>query len=68
MKLYQKVTFYLLLYFTRIQLAALHFNENAHHDQTVTKAGELRYIVFPQYNKGGYVVKVTKDHTYGKNC
>ena len=59
-----------MMYFTRIQLAALHFNENAHRDQAITKAGELRYdIVFPKFKKGGYVVKkVTKDPTYGKNC
>ena len=58
----------MILYFVRIQLAALHFNENAHRDQAVTKAGELRYgIVFPKYKKGGYIVKVTKDPTYGKN-
>lgn len=57
-----------ILYITRIQLAALHFNENAHREQAVTKAGEPRYdIVFPKYKKGGYIVKkVTNDPTYGK--
>ena len=58
------------LHLTRIQLAALHFNENAHRKQAVTKTGEPRYnIVFPKYKKGGHVVKkVAKDPTYGKNC
>ena len=52
---------------SRIQLAALHFNENANREQAMTKAGEHRFnIVFPKYKKGGYIVrKVTKDPTYG---
>ena len=54
---------------TRIQLAALHFNENANREQAVSQAGEPRYdLVFPKYKKGGYVVKkITKDPTYGNN-
>lgn len=53
----------------RIQLAALHFNENSSRDQAVTKGGDRRFdIVFPKYKKGGHVVKkVTKDPTYSKS-
>ena len=59
----------------RVQLAALHFNENALHfnensgrAQATTKQGEERYdVVFPKYKKGGYIVrKVTVDPTYRK--
>ena len=40
-----------------MQLAALHFNENANRQLAVTKKGEERYdIVFPKYKKGGYIV------------
>ena len=57
------------LYSVRIQLVALHFNENAHHEQAVTKAGEPRYdVVFPKYKKGGHIVKkVAKEPTYSKD-
>ena len=53
---------------TRLQLAALHFNENACRDQAITKKGEGRYdILFPKYKKGGHIVRnVTVDPTYGK--
>ena len=53
----------------RIQLAALHFNENANQEQAVSPAGEPRYdLVFPKFKKGGYIVKkITKDPTYGNN-
>ena len=54
----------------RLQLAALHFNENAHRDQAVTKQGARRFdIVFPKHKKGGYVVKkVLVNAAYGKVC
>ena len=56
------------IYTIRLQLAALHFNENANRKQAVTKRGEERYdVVFPKYKKGGYIVrKVVQDPTYGK--
>lgn len=58
----------IVILIVRIQVAVLHFNENANKEQAVTKAGEQRYsIVFPKYKKGGYIVKkVNKDPTYGK--
>ena len=62
-------TCYICHAFSKIQLAALHYNENANCDQAITKAGEQRYnnIVFPKDKKGDYIVhKVIKDPTYGK--
>lgn len=52
----------------RVQLAALHFNENSNRAQATTQQGEERYdVVFPKYKKGGYVVrKITVDPTYCK--
>ena len=52
----------------RLELAILHFNENANRQEATTKDGEDRYdIVFPKYKKGGYVVrKVTADPTFSK--
>lgn len=54
--------------FLRLQLAALHFNENSDHAQAVTKEGSRRNgIIFPKYKKGGYVVrKVLVNATYSK--
>ena len=51
----------------RLQLAALHFNENSNRKQAITKSGKERYdVVFPKYKKGGYVVrKVVVKPTYG---
>ena len=53
----------------RLQLAALHFNENANREQSRTKEGEEQYdIVFPKYKKGGYIVKkVISNPTYAEN-
>ena len=58
----------ILLYIIRLQLAALHFNENANRKPAVTKMGEEMYdIIFPKYKKGSYVVrKVMQDPSYGK--
>ena len=58
----------LLIPLSRIQLAALHFNENSNQKQAITKKGERQFsIVFPKYKKGGYIVKkVTEEATYGK--
>ena len=55
-------------FLNRLQLAALHFNENTNRVQAVTKQGTRRYdVVFPKYKKGGYVVKkVLTNATYGK--
>ena len=40
----------------RLELAALHFNENSNREQARTKEGEEQYdIVFPKYKKGGYI-------------
>lgn len=52
----------------RLQLAALHFNENSNRSQAVTKQGAKRYdIVFPKYKKGGYIVKkILLNATYSK--
>ena len=51
----------------RLELAALHFNENSNRKQALTKEGEEQYdIVFPKYKKGGYIVqKVVEKPTYG---
>jgi len=56
-------------YTFRLQLSALHFNENANRKQAVTKKGEERYdIVFPKYKKGGYIVrKIVQDPSYGRS-
>ena len=53
----------------RLQLAALHFNENTKRSQAVTKQGTRRYdVVYPKYKKGGYVVKkILENATYGMN-
>ena len=48
----------------RLQLAALHFNENASREQAVTKKGDERYDI--TFKKGGYIVKkVLAYPTYG---
>lgn len=54
----------------RLQIAALHHNENADRPQTHTKSGEKRYsVLYPKYKKGGYIVrKVSVDPTYCKLC
>jgi hypothetical protein len=51
----------------RLELAALHFNENSNCEQAVTKEGDEQYdVVFPKYKKGGYIVrKVVEKPTYG---
>lgn len=56
------------LFIFRLQLAALHFNENSGRAQAVTKQGSKRFdVIFPKYKKGGYVVrKVLVNATYGK--
>lgn len=53
---------------SRLQLAALHCNENANREQAKTKSGEERYsIVYPKYKQGGHIVrKIITNPTYGK--
>ena len=57
------------MYFNlRLQLSALHFNENSQRAHAVTRQGDKRHdIIFPKYKKGGHVVrKVLVDATYSK--
>lgn len=51
-----------------MQIAILHFNENANRDQAITMEGEERFdVLFPKYKAGGYVVKKVKvDPTFSK--
>ena len=56
-------------YTCRLQLAALHFNENTNRrKQAVTKQGTKQYnVAFPKYKKEGYTIKkVLVNATYGK--
>ena len=57
-----------MMFECRLQLAALHFNENSGREQATTQHREERYdILFPKFKKGGYIVrKVTVDPTYGE--
>ena len=52
----------------RLQIAALHYNENADRPQALTKSGEKRYsVLYPKYKKGGYIIrKLSVDPTYCK--
>ena len=54
--------------YIRLQLAALHFNENSSREQAVTQQGELRYeVLFPKFKRGGYTVrKKTVQPTYSE--
>ena len=65
---YKQIIYSLFLSSCRLQLAALHFNENSSREQAITKEDEERYdLVFPKYKKGGYIVKrVTVNPTYSK--
>ncbi|KAK7881412.1 hypothetical protein WMY93_029821 [Mugilogobius chulae] len=45
----------------RLQLAALHYNENAIRAQAATASGELRWsIKYPKYKHGDYTVRALK--------
>ena len=57
------------VFFHRLMLAALHFNENSRRTQAVTKEGAARYrIDFPKFKPGEYTVrKVLVGATYGKD-
>lgn len=52
----------------RLQLAALHFNENSSRSQATTNEGKERFAMrFPKFKKGQATVsKVLTDATYGK--
>ena len=44
----------------RVNLVALHYNENAGRQQHTTSDGKLAYqIKYPKYKKGGYIVQKT---------
>ena len=51
-----------------MQIAVLHFNENANRKQATTLEGKERFdVLFPKYKAGGYVVKRVKvDPTFSK--
>uniref|UniRef100_A0A672J972 Uncharacterized protein n=1 Tax=Salarias fasciatus TaxID=181472 RepID=A0A672J972_SALFA len=45
----------------RLQVAALHYNENATRSHASTATGELRYaVVYPKYTHGDYTVRALK--------
>jgi hypothetical protein len=45
------------LFFYRITLACLHYNENTMREQAVTNDRQKWYdVVFPKFKKGGYAV------------
>ena len=52
----------------RLELAALHYNENGGRSQARTKDGKLQFkIRYPKYKKGGYIVQRRQTAaTYGK--
>ncbi|XP_078690674.1 uncharacterized protein LOC144921496 [Branchiostoma floridae x Branchiostoma belcheri] len=52
---------------SRVALAALHFNENAHRSQAHTKDGRSRFSIhYPKYKKGGHIVrKVLEKPSFG---
>ncbi|XP_064636351.1 uncharacterized protein LOC135493202 [Lineus longissimus] len=58
--------------YSRLRLAALHYNENAGRPPAITMAGENRYkIDFPKYKAGGYAVKkilVGATYNYVEDC
>uniref|UniRef100_A0A3Q3DIV8 Uncharacterized protein n=1 Tax=Hippocampus comes TaxID=109280 RepID=A0A3Q3DIV8_HIPCM len=56
------------LFYSRIILVAMHYNENAGRPQKVTKEGRHSYcVVYPKYKSGGYSLKtILVDATYGK--
>lgn len=55
--------------YPRLQLAALHFNENSNREQATTQEGEQRYCIrFPKFKRGGHTVrKILTDPTYSKH-
>ena len=59
---------HLVVIIHRLQLAALHYNENSGRQQAKTKAGDNRYAIqYPKYKKGGYIVRnLLVESTYSK--
>ena len=55
------------LFFSRLILAALHYNHNNNKHQAKTKEGKDQYsISFPKYKKGGFIVReVMEKSNYG---
>jgi len=55
------------MHYVRLQLAALHYNENADRKQATTSDGKLQYSIrFPKFKKDGFSVTALKeDTTYG---
>ncbi|XP_077060965.1 uncharacterized protein LOC143713501 [Siphateles boraxobius] len=53
--------------YSRLLLAALHFNSNGNRDVARTSEGEARYAVrYPRFRKGGWVVHPIKEKpSYG---
>ncbi|XP_077089989.1 uncharacterized protein LOC143741602 [Siphateles boraxobius] len=48
--------------YSRLLLAALHFNNNGDRDSARTNDGEVRYAVrYPRFRKGGWVVRPIKE-------
>nr|XP_054602063.1 uncharacterized protein LOC129164785 [Nothobranchius furzeri] len=46
---------------SRLQIAAMHYNENAARSHAATATGELRYaVVYPKYKRGDYTVRALK--------
>ena len=60
--------FSLQLYFCRLYLAAMHYNENADREQATTSAGQPVFkVVFPKSRKGEVTARPVKtDPTYSK--
>lgn len=51
------------VFLTRLQLTAMHYNENAERAHASTTAGELRYsIVYPKYKHGDFTVRPLRTH------
>ena len=64
---YNKYYTYTLIHI-RLQISALHFNENSNKQHAKTKEGQKKYsISFPKYKKGGHIVRRIKENsTYSK--
>ena len=55
------------VYFFRLALAGMHFNENSNRKQAVTQGGKERWeISYPKYKSGAVAKTVKKEPTYGK--
>lgn len=63
-----KFTYISIIYYFRLLVAAMHFNENFGRPQAVTKSGKERIqIVFPKQKQGEFTPKIVKvPKTYSK--